>query len=76
MFPKKKLYIYIISYIYNLGLPLSKKVGFICFKESTLKAMKNAFSFTLKVLFRSYVIGMFFRYVIGKLFHLRKRFDK
>ena len=35
----------------KVRLPLSKKVVFICFNESTLKMMKNYFYFILKALF-------------------------
>ena len=35
----------------NVGLSPSKIVGFICFNDSSLKMMKNAFYFILKALF-------------------------
>ena len=41
----------ICSYIFKVGLSPSKKNIFICWNESPLKMMKNAFYFILKVLF-------------------------
>ena len=35
----------------KVGLSLSKKLCFICFNESPLKIMKNAFYFMLKAIF-------------------------
>ena len=37
--------------IFKVGLPPSKKIFVICFKESPFKMMKNAFYFILKVFF-------------------------
>ena len=39
-----------IWFIFKVGLSPSKKVGFICFNESLLKMMNNAFYFILKAL--------------------------
>ena len=45
-----KEYIYIAN-ILKVGLSPTKKICFICFSESPLKMMKNAFYSTLKALF-------------------------
>ena len=41
----------VANLLFKVGLPPSKKVGFICLNESPLKMMKNAFYFIVKDLF-------------------------
>ena len=52
---KRKIYehwiIYLFFNILKVGLSHSKKIYFNCFNKSTLKMMKNAFYFILKVIF-------------------------
>ena len=45
------LYYSALKHCLKVGLSSSKKNPFICFNESPLKMMKNAFHFILKVLF-------------------------
>ena len=54
---------------FKLGLSPSKKVGFVCFNESPLKMIKNAFYFILKVLF----VHKIFNFCPGLFGHLGRR---
>ena len=61
-----------LLHLFKVGLSASTKVVFVCFNESPLKMMKNAFDFLLKALFVFEIFPVcpdFFRYV-------KKRLDK
>ena len=57
---------------FKVGPTPSIKVGFICFNETSLKMVRNAFYFTLKVL-SFFRFSIFFPDVFG---HAGKRLDK
>ena len=49
--PKERTLVYTTNSTIKVGLSPSKKIIFICFNDSRLKVMKNAFCFILKALF-------------------------
>ena len=55
-------------YLPKVGLSLFKNILFICFNESPLKMMKNAFYFILKALF----ILKIFKFLSGHFGHVVK----
>ena len=54
------------QYLFKVGLSPSRKICFICFNESTLKMMKNAFYFILK----AFIVLKIFKFLSELFVHV------
>ena len=61
--------VHYLNLLFKVGLSPSKKICVICFIESPLKVMKNAFYFILKALF----VLMIFKFLSRLFGHVEKR---